>query len=163
MRTETIPIFTFEELSEAAKTRAMNKHYENEDYPFLCEDLTEDVKNYLTEQKCTFENIRLLYSLSWSQGDGLCFTGEIEKDGKKLELSHNYRYCFAKSVSMCFLDEDGEEVEEIDELKTIYFDACKRAEKMGYSILEYRMNEQEFSEFSDINDYEYEEDGTLFY
>lgn len=162
MRTETINIYKFSELSEKAKKRAIGKYYEIEEYPFLCEDLTEDVKDFLRSKNCNFENISLLYSLSYSQGDGLCFTGVIEKDGRELRLTHSYRYYFAESVSMQFVDENGEEVDEIEELKNIYFEACKRAEKQGYSILEYRMDENEFSEFSDANEYEYNEDGTIY-
>lgn len=159
MRTIQTNIYKFSELSETAKARAIQKWYENEDYPFLCEDLTEDVKDYLFSNGCEFKDISLLYSLSYSQGDGLCFTGTIKKDGKELRLSHNYRYYFAKSVSMQFIDENGEEVDEIEELKDIYFRACKRAENQGYSILEYRMTNEEMAELCEANGYEFTEDG----
>ena len=57
-------------------------------------------------------DINLLYSLSNCQGDGLCFTGNLEKNGIHLSLTHSYRYYFAKSVTMIFTDEEGEEIED---------------------------------------------------
>lgn len=156
-------VYKFEELSKEAKEYVKQKYYENEEYPFLCEDLTESCKALLEEAGASYSDIRLLYSLSYSQGDGLCFTGTIEKGGKELRLTHNYRYYFANSVSMEFIGEQGEEVDEISELKDIYFSVCKKLEDEGYGILEYRMTDEEFSEFADNNEYEYTETGKLYF
>lgn len=159
MRTIESTIYKFEELSAEAKEYAKRKYYESEEYPFLCEDLTESCKCILDEANVKYEKLRLLYSLSWSQGDGLCFIGELEKDGKELRLTHNYRYYFANSVSMQFIDENGEEVDEIPELKNIYFEVCEKLEREGYGILEYRMTDAEFSEHCEVNEYEFTEKG----
>jgi hypothetical protein len=161
MKTRTINVYEFSELSEEAKEKAISKWYENEDYPFLEEDLTESLTSLLEQKGCKFEDICVLYSLSYSQGDGLCFTGSISKDGKELKLTHNYRYYFAKSVEMAFFDKDGEDVDENKELQDIYFAVCNEIEKEGYSILEYRMNNTEFSEHCKMNNYEFDEDGNM--
>lgn len=161
MRTITLKAYQFDELSDEAKEKAINDWYECEDYQFLSEDLTESCKSLLEQNGCTFQNIKLLYSLSYSQGDGLCFTGWISKNNVSLELTHNWRYYYANSVTMSFIDNDGEETEENEELKSIYFNVCEELEKEGYSILEYRMNNEEFSEHCEANGYEFDEDGNL--
>lgn len=163
MKTKTINLYTFAELSETAKQTAIDKWYEFEDYQFLSEELTELCHNLLESRGCTFDSIELLYSLSNCQGDGLCFTGNIEKDGKRLKLSHSYRYYFASSVTMKFYDiETGEDLEEEDEnLKDIYFDICKQLKSEGYQIIEYRMNFDEAEDLFEANDYTFTVNGII--
>ena len=127
---------------------------------------------YLAEENgITYADIRLLYSLSWSQGDGLCFTGTIRKNGINLFLTHRYRYYFAKSVTMEFTDdESGEGLDpndklskdiEANNLRDIYLDICNKLEKLGYGILEYRMNDEEFLELCEDSEYTFLPDGTM--
>jgi len=165
MKTISINLYKFSELSEEAKQTAIQKYYESEEYPFLEDDLTENCCELLREKDIDINNINLFYSLSYSQGDGLCFTGELKKDGITLNLTHNGHYYYAKSVNMEYYDADGEEIEEenetAQELKSIYFDICDKLEKEGYSILEYRMNNEEMSELCEANDYYFLENGTM--
>lgn len=162
MKTIEIQLYKFSELSDKAKQKAIDKWYENEDYPFLSDNLTEAVIEKLHERGCEFSDIKLLYSLGYSQGDGLCFTGTIQKDGYKLQLTHRARYYHSRSVDMEFTDQHGYDIEEVETLKDIYFDICREVEKIGYDELEYRMTFDEFSELSDENDYDYTEDGKLY-
>ena len=163
MKTITVNLYQFSELSEQAKKYAINKHYENEQYPFLSEDLIEFLKETLKENNCEFDNLKLYYSLSYSQGDGLCFIGELTKNNKTLILKHYSHYYYSTSVNMQFIDnETGDEIETDNELKNIYLSTCNKLEEYGYSILEYRMNIDEFTEFSDLNEYLYYENGTQY-
>lgn len=176
-----IALFKFEDLGEAAKQKAIDKYYENEDYPFLSDDLAEDVASQLEAKKVKHENLKVMYSLGYSQGDGLCFTGEFTKGGVRMSIDHNYRYYFASSVSFEFMSaKDGGQLDEetganndgsgrpskarkaqIDKLKAIYFEIAKKAEKYGYSVLEYRMNFEEFADHCEANKYTFEADGTM--
>lgn len=158
MRTITTTVYKFEELKDEVKSKVIENYYRDYDYPMLAEDLTELAKEKLTEKGIEFENLRLLYSLSYSQGDGLCFTGILCKDGKKLVLTHSHRYYFAKSVTMYFEGANGEEVEEDKELLNDYLEVCAYLEKIGYKILDYR---PDFAEIADANEWEYTEDGEL--
>jgi hypothetical protein len=162
MRIKETKIYKFEELSDEAKERAIAKWYEDEDYPFLQDDLTESLKSLLSDNGCEYANIKTFYSLSYSQGDGLCFTGSITKDGKTLKLTHNGRYYYATSVTMDYYDEEmGDEIDAVEELKTIYFNLCYKLEKEGYAILEYRMDNDEFADNCDANNYEFDEYGNI--
>lgn len=169
MKTIELTVYSFSELSEKSKAKAISQWYENEDYPTLESDLLESCKALLTEKQIEFSDINILYSLSCSQGDGLCFTGFLTGNGYNLNLSHHARYYYANSVDMFLTDNaSGEELDlEGDDLKNnelvkAYFEICNKLEKEGYSILEYRMNNEEFSEFSDSNEYTYLENGKMY-
>ena len=161
MRTIETTIYKFDELSIEAKETAKRKWYDAEEYDNLSEDLTESAKCLLEMAGIEHTGLKLYYSLSYSQGDGLCMIGNLVKGGNSLKLTHSSRYYYAKSVSMEFIDETGEEVDEIEELKSVYFKICAKLEKEGYGILEYRMTDAEFSELCESNNYEFTEDGKL--
>lgn len=164
MKTIELKIYSFNELSDKAKQYAINKYYENETYDYLEEDMYYNLIDLINENECKHENIKLFYSLSYSQGDGVCFTGEITKNGKTLKLTHKHWYYFASSVNMDFIDnETGEDIDTVEELKNIYFDICNKLEKIGYSILEYRMNENEFTEHCEVNEYMFLENGQIYF
>ena len=161
MKTKTINLYNFNELSDKAKEKAIKDWYETEDYPMLDEDLTEFVKDLLSAAKVEFSDINVLYSLSCCQGDGLCFTGTIKNNGITAKLSHSARYYYANSVDIDYFDAEGESVDEDTDLKKIYLNICSKAEKQGYEILEYRMNNEEFAELCDSNDYTFLESGKM--
>lgn len=71
--TKEYKVFDFKELSDEVKQEIIDKHYQYEDYPFLTDDLIEE----LDYQDKYFDDINLQYSLSWSQGDGLSFSGQF--------------------------------------------------------------------------------------
>lgn len=163
MKTIEVQLFSFSELSDEAKEKAISKWYEVEDCPFLTENLTERVKELLNEKGIDFEDIKLMYSLSYCQGDGLCFTGTLRNKEGKCEITHNCRYYFASSVTMDWFHNDNEEnTEPIEEIKNAYFDICKKVEKQGYEEIEYRMNFDEFSELCEDNGYEFYENGEMY-
>lgn len=47
-------------------------------------------------------------------------------------------------------------------LHNIYFIICSQLESNGYSAIEYRMNEEEFSEFMDNDEYEFYKNGDIY-
>lgn len=162
MKTITQTIYRFNELSNEAKQKVIDNHYENEEYDFLYYDLSESLREYLKEANCEFYDIKLYYSLTNCQGDGLCFEGDVYKDGKRMMLKHIGRYYHSKSVEMSFFNEEGEEIEIDEELKDIYFTICNKLEKEGYSVIEYRVDFDEFNDFAEANEYEYFENGTQY-
>lgn len=166
MKQNVINSYSFNELSEAAKNKAIEQHYENEDYFFLSEDLNEYLKELLKQYGYKYSDINLNYSLSNCQGDGVNFTGELEincpnKITVKIQ-KNNFRYQHELTTTLFFYDELGNFINEIDEIKNDYLQICKKVEKYGYSILEYRMSFDEFNEFSEVNFIEYFENGKLF-
>ena len=71
MKTIEIELYKFTELSESAKNKAIEKHKENSEIflDFFSDDCHEQIR-----EKGFKGNIKLQYSLSCSQGDGLSFS-----------------------------------------------------------------------------------------
>lgn len=163
--TKKYKVYEFKELSKEAKDKVIEKYYEMEDYPFLAENLTESCKTLLEENKIKYnEDLRLGYSLTYSQGDGLNFVGSFEWKKYHIIITHSYDYEFASASEITIMNEESEEIdnEKIKEqFKTIYLDICEKLEKEGYSELEYRMNYKEMQEHCEVNDYNFLEDGTM--
>jgi hypothetical protein len=87
-------VFAFSELSKEVQEKVIAKWYELEDYPSLTEDLTESLK---AMNKQCFYDVKLSYSLSYCQGDGLSFTGTLDFE-KFLENIYSKRENLKPSV-----------------------------------------------------------------
>jgi len=75
--TREYQVFKFEELSEEAKQTVIDQYYEHEHqygYDFLEDDILEELKQI--DQY--FSDVKLCYSLSYCQGDGLSFAGNFD-------------------------------------------------------------------------------------
>jgi len=85
----------------------------------------------------------------------------IYTEGSSSRYSHKY----TKNIEIESNEEDysyyTENLQEI--FKQIYYTVCDFLEKTGYEDIYAVMSDEEFSELSDSNDYEYYEDGTLFH
>lgn len=186
MRTIETQVYKFSELSKEAKEEAIKKYYEREDYPLLTTDLLESLKELDTLN--IFSDIKMQYSLSYCQGDGLSFEADIDlmawlkaRNMKTSVVDAVYnsieqiqsvgntgRYCYAND-SQIEIEIDGQTPKRIyklceqirDEIAEYYMDICHKLEKEGYGMIEYRMKDEDFSDFSDSNDYEYTVDGKL--
>lgn len=83
-------------------------------------------------------------------------------------VNHRYVHEYSKSINL-YDDYDGDSEEVISFLykleckfKRLYIELCKHFERIGYKQLEYRMNDDEFIETSNNNDWEYTEDGKFY-
>lgn len=187
MKTKTYQVYSFNELSKEAKEYAIQKWYENEDYPMLKEDLLEELSQLDTLK--IFNDVKLSYSLSCCQGDGLSFSANISLEnwlkGKKLSNKNIdnineaiykfistgnkgfYSYATPEQIQYdvnddILFEKVEKQVEDIkNEIASYYMNICKELEKYGYSIIEYRMNDQEFQEFCESNEYEFLENGKI--
>lgn len=179
MRTTEQQVYKFSELAKDVQEKVIEKYYENEDYPFLNEDLLEEL-NQLDTLKI-FSNVKLQYSLAYCQGDGLSFSADInilnwlKNRNMKVSvvdavynniypikcLGNQGRYAYAKKQHVCIEKENIRKYKRLDvlidtieeELQDYYMDICRKLEKHGYSILEYRMDTDEFSEYAEANEY----------
>lgn len=185
--------FKFQELSKEAKEKAIEKWYNEEEYPLLNEDILNEI-DYFDEHNI-FEDVKLCYSLSYCQGDGLSFDSQINLKNfldniyyKKLpqykkdaiceyiynisSKRNNGHYCFSSKYDVIFDEnyQDGIERKHLsklwddilEEIIEHYLDTCKKLQKYGYSVLEYRMNDDEFSEHCEANEYTFFENGNMF-
>lgn len=159
-------VYEFKELSKEAKDKAKTTWYESEDYPMLGDNLKEMLGELLKEKKIKeIGETKLGYSLSYSQGDGLNFTGKFEWKKYLINITHSWRYEFASSSDIVIMDnESGEEInnKKIEEqFKELYIGICKKLEKSGYAELEYRMNDKDFQEHCETNEYNFSKNGKM--
>lgn len=172
MKIKKIKTYEFHELSSKAKERAKNQYYEREDYEYLSDDLMEILKEQLKENDIELLNeksLKIFYSLSNRQGDGLCFIGDFTFQNLEIEITHNARYYYANSTDINYYNiNSGDYVYEEDEkitrdFKGIYLDICQSLEDIVHEILEYRMSDNEFEEYCNANGCTFLEDGTREY
>lgn len=187
MKTKIYKVYEFKELDKDAKKFAIDKWYEEEDYPFLISDLKENIQ--LLDIINIFENTQISYSLNNCQGDGLSFRANInlEKWLAYKKINHKKtkeireevynilsegntyrRYCYASKNDITW-EGQGNESEKTKkfmdktcaEIGDYYLKICKKVETIGYKILEYRMQESEFQEMCELNKYEFLADGKM--
>jgi len=150
MKDYTIRRYSFEELSERAKEKAIegmrNSLNELLDSEALTEYLEERVSTALGGES---ERIRLEYSLSYCQGDGVAIYGTIQrKDAPDLswpegaayvELGRTQwsnHYSHYNSFSVSAYDEEGEDIEDVRIIETQLRDLCRELERDGYKFIE---------------------------
>ncbi len=191
MKTIEIKVYRFDELSETAKEKAIELWYENEDYPFL----SEDILSFISDNDTFFSNVKLQYSLGYCQGDGLSFSGSFDfvkwvnekynfKESIKNALikiiysvestGNSGRYCYASKNDITFDESLNSGIlsdlsnlyqlidDIVSDISDYYIDLCEKAEKYGYSVLDYRMNESEMNDLCTANDYYFYESGEMY-
>lgn len=89
------------------------------------------------------------------------------------KISHHYSHERTVSIDCDYYTEDFNEIEITNNerdlfkqtetfLKEAYILICKTLEKEGYSQIYYKMDNEEFKDSCDANDYEFLEDGTMY-
>ena len=197
-------VYKYEELSDKAKEKAKEEYLNN---PWKNDDLYCQIKWDLGELFPN-SNLKVQYSLSYCQGDGLNVYGRVQlcdlsnvhakaptynhlqkfnaKEWKRfshyyeavcprieLPMNHRYGYCMASRLD--FADDMIGELEDmyysnIDEnlirefekaIKELFCAYCNSWEEAGYRYL-YEVEDEEMSELSEANEWEYYEDGRLY-
>lgn len=154
MKDYTVRRFTFSELNEGARERAITKLQDT-----LLEYLDErEITDYLRGQiegalgGYPDEDIEIAYSLSYCQGDGVAIYGMLRRsDAPDLTWPENadhvvltrnswgHHYSHYNSFSIDICDGEGEIVDDFDGtgiLETQLRDLCRELERAGYKYIE---------------------------
>ncbi len=169
MRYVEIPIYKFEELDRNIKEKVLSRFREVNDMPFLEDTLMERLEELLKENSIeVLSNLRLLYSLSHSQGDGVCFTGSFKYKDYITVIEHRGVYYNTESVSFLSSccdrgDEDSmtSDADPYDEFIDKCTEICSKLEKIGYEIIEYENSEEHIREILECNEYEFFFNGNI--
>lgn len=157
-------------LFSSQKFKVAEMDLKNEDeYPFLSECLTDFIHEKLKEKRIKFNDINLNYSLSNSQGDGVCFTGTFIYKGLTIKATHTGFYYHERSKNLESTEYKNKDFYEYsekmqnklnkmqDDFNAVYMDICREAEKNGYSIIEEADKELTLRggliKFCEINDF----------
>lgn len=176
MKTKTINIYSFEELSKEAQERAHTDWIQNNDYFFLPDNMSEwlhelleenNIKDLNDTSKAGTKPTPVYYSLSYCQGDGVMFAGEFEWKDYRVSIKHSghYYHSYSKIIDIYKDDETGMSVDAEEEIYTefenIYQNICKELERRGYDHIEYEDSLESFLEACEVNDYTFLENGKM--
>ena len=148
MKIYEITRYAISELSPDAQAKALDKVREGEQENFpqdLLSEAMDEQASYLLagNYEAKQSELKLYYSLSYSQGDGVAMHGTIypadapnltlPANTYRVNIKHEGRYYHEYSFSVELLDEDYEEIEDEDDkvLKQLR-DICKQLERFGY-------------------------------
>ena len=191
MRTIRTKVYQFSELSKQVQQTAIEwyKGILNNDA-----DILQGFEDYCKEEaeKQGFNDIKIQYSFSYSQGDGLSFSCKnfnikkfltentrLHKDSVINTLSNkltveingnNSRYCYASRSDIdLYLDanKDYPNIQSIipsllTDLEDKYLTLCKELENIGYKWLEAAFEDESIIANIEANEYEFTIDGNRF-
>ena len=170
---KTISLYKYNELSKEAQEKVLSHFQENNDFYFLEESLNELLSEKLEKNKIKIiDGLQLYYSLSYSQGDGACFTGNFQWKGYDIRIKKAGSYCHEYSADfyishydknhLGFEDEEEEANEGIyEKFKELYRSICCEIKEAGYENIEYENSEEAIKENIESNEYTFREDGEI--
>ena len=173
MKEYTITRYSFEDLSPEAQEKAL-ENWRHDLYLTLPDYLMEESMLEELAREITgaydlpgAEDLKIAYSLSYSQGDGVSFSGRVNKEtapGLSWPDSATYAefnrgshfYSHAYTVTPELFDAEDQEISDgIEEFRESYLKICRSLEKYGYKWIEDYTSEAHARE-------EIEEAGDLF-
>lgn len=182
MKDFTVRRFAFAELDKDAQEKAIEQEIqhvnETMDTDLVSEVLIDHIAWHITEQKKeTLDDLDVLWSLSYSQGDGVSFKGTLTKEEatglefpagvSRVKFTNQGRYCHYNSFNITYYDEDGceiyDEVEGSDAFKSYWQNMSRELEKKGYDVIEDLTSESRAREslMEDDDNYIYLESGVI--
>lgn len=187
MKTITVPVYSFSELSPDAKKKAIAKH---RDFTANIYDDSDDLEIVKEDLRLAgYPEAEIMYSGFGSQGDGLSFTCQIDLDALKVPEQHeaarrnvleagltvkltrsrDFRYvheCMmnCECVDLHEIDDDSQATAIEDLCAWILEDARSQAKK-AYRFLEScyfaAVDDEAVIESIEINGYDFHADGTI--
>lgn len=153
-----VRVYFFEQLNDDAKEKAREWYKEGNDYPLLKEDIKEFIAGKLEDAGYDVEDLKVLYSLSYCQGDGVSFTATLLKGNERYEVNQSGLYVHEMTMRVYHEDENGNETDEpamLEEMRAI----AKKATKIGYNHIENEDSDENVDDNIIINEYTFTSEG----
>lgn len=172
MKTKTINLYEYSELSPDAKERALRNWRENFDSFALQVFMDDRLRDLLEKAHITpYADLKgypskygkVYYSLSCCQGDGVMFEGRFKWRGYDVTIRHSGRYYHSHSKTIDMETAKGAPASDgtLERFEAVYQGICKTLEREGYAEIEELESEAAFIEACDANGYTFREDGTM--
>jgi hypothetical protein len=182
MKDFTVRRFAFAELDKEGQEKAIEQEvqhaHKNIDSDLITEILIDHIAWHVTEQKKqTLYDLDVLWSLSYSQGDGVSFKGSLTKEEatgiefpagvSRVKFTNEGRYTHWNSFYIEYYDEDGSEiygdVEGSEAFMSYWQDMSRELEKKGYDAMEDLTSESRAREslMEDEDNFIYLESGVI--
>jgi hypothetical protein len=153
------------------KVASLNVKNGENDFYFLSEDLTEILREKLKELKIDVENLKIGYSLSYCQGDGFNFVGDVVYKNvafKIIKGTHFYEHSHTVDIEVSeykhkdIMDLNDKEYkkaqQDLKNFVELYHKICKDMENIGYGIIEEQEKENilkaGLNDFCELNNLE---------
>jgi len=186
MRTETIKVYSYDELKPDIQEKVRDEFRKDYDFTFENEYLKERFEEVAENEG--FSKATFLWSLGNCQGDGVSFEcKEINLNIflKRQNLLTRYKWLLKKNVVFSvtrsghhychkyMVDVDYETYDDLTEkqeakseeliklMEKAKNDICNRCEKIGYEAYEYRLSDKSIEEEIRANEYGFLADGNL--
>lgn len=168
VQTDTYNVYKFDELSKEAQERVLDTFREQEDFPFLEDDMEYKLEELLKQYKLKYDELpKMYYSLSYCQGDGAMFYGTVYYKQYTVNITHQGHYYHYNSKSFDIDLTNGNNIsmathERIsEEFNELYIDLCRELEKYGYAIMDATLSDESIIDMVNANEYEFTEDGAI--
>ncbi len=169
MKTIKLKLYSIKELSEEAREKAREEYNSHNDYTFLGNDLEYKLVELLKENKIKSDNVQVKYSLSYSQGDGVMFYGELTWKKYTIFITHSGPYSHSNSKFIEIHETknlgidigDDYESKVYKDFENIYQKICKELETYGYDCIETEDSMENFIDICESNDYTFEANGVM--
>lgn len=168
----TKKIVYFKDLSDEAKEKARDWWRSIDNMPMLESHLTNVLKERLEENGFKVigkydkngnltgsKDLRIFYSLSNSQGDGVSFEGTLSRNGIMYHVKQSGYYVHEFTLDITAENSDYEEVEISECTMEKIRKACRETEAEGYSTIEYESSPEYIDELLEVNEYTFSIDG----
>lgn len=170
MRTIAVKVYTFNELPQPIQDKVIEQFRNNNEYVYLTDEMLEHLKGLLKEESIEIENndrLKVLYSLSNSQGDGAMFEGVFGLGNFSFDVRHQGRYTHSNSKTLRVYDLDGSTPDKevwdtaYDMFDRVYVNICTKLARFGYGCIEQEDSEQSIKDTIEINEYEFYGNGEI--
>lgn len=163
METITINRYGFNELSPEAQAKALDKiranEYENYPQDLLSEAMDQEASNLLFSNYDGLDkSLKLCYDLSYSQGSGVSFAGEIFTSDKpnltlpencyRVEITHSGHYYHEFSFNVELFNEDYDEIDGAESVTEELRAICRKLAKFGYKWQEDYFSDESLKEYA---------------
>ena len=164
MENRTYTVYKFDELpTQEAKDKAIAHERNSNDLPFMSDYMDELARNLLAEHKIHFDTLRVFYSLSNCQGDGVMFemSGKWKNYFITVKHSGHYYHEHSKDTTITTRADNDAKEEIYKEFDAVYVTICKELEREGYNYIEQEQSDENIAETLRINEYNFTIDGLI--
>lgn len=157
-------VYKFDQLSDEAKEKAREWYREGYDDPMMQSHMINLTGEALEAAGFKVNqyggaDLDVRYSLSYCQGDGFSFLGDIERDGKRYKVTQNSNHYYHEMTMDCVeVDDEGNETEApkvLEELRKI----AREMARKGYEEIEYQQSAEVVDEVIEANGYTFTSEG----
>jgi hypothetical protein len=159
MKTRTIATYEWNELSDKAKTYARLQYFD--ECTGLSEELKERTEEALKTAGYTVLKLEVLYSLGYSQGDGVAFNLVCSDDNLNYVVRTHGNYTHAHSMSFNCDNAEGETQETPKAFIDFIQSLSRTIEKEGYAEIEHQQSDEYIKDLCNSNEYEFTDNGRI--